>query len=75
MMFGNVFHLLSQLFAPAQVGWSDVVESMEAAFSDPKHVIVLGIVTGSIVVLYVNYRVARWIERKSDEHHHHPDSH
>ena len=54
---------------PARAGWSAVVESMEAAFSDPTHIIVLGIVFGSLVVLYANYRVARWIERKGEHRH------
>jgi divalent metal cation (Fe/Co/Zn/Cd) transporter len=63
-MFGQLFQSFVPLVSPAEVGWSDVVKSMEAAFSDPKHVIILGIVAGSIVVLYVNYRVARWLEQK-----------
>lgn len=63
-MFGYGFQSLAQLISPADVAWSDVVQSMEAAFSDPKHVIILGVIAGSIVVLYVNYRVARWLERK-----------
>lgn len=59
----------SVLVSPARAGWSAVVESMEAAFSDPTHIIVLGIVFGSLVVLYANYRVARWIERRGEQHH------
>jgi len=74
-MFGQVFQSFLHVSPFARVGWGDVVKSMEAAISDPKHIIVLGIVAGLLVVLYANYRVARWIERKSDEHHHHPDSH
>ncbi|MHA7813437.1 MAG: hypothetical protein ACX94C_08605 [Phycisphaerales bacterium] len=43
------------------------MKSMEAAFSDPTHIIVLGIVVGSVIVIYANYKVARWIERKSGQ--------
>ena len=65
-MFGTVFQ--SGALVPARAGWSAVVESMEAALSDPTHVIVLGIAVGVVIVLYVNYRVARWIERKGEHH-------
>ena len=75
MMFGQFFQSFLHVYPLAQVGWGDVVKSMEAAFSDPKHIIVLGIVAGSLVVLYANYRVARWLERKGDEHHHTSDPH
>lgn len=65
-MFGTFFQ--SGALMPARAGWSAVVESMEAAFSDPTHIIVLGIVAGSLIVVYANYRVARWIERKGEHH-------
>lgn len=68
MMFGQFFYLVSRNQLPARAGWSDVVKSMEAAFSDPKHIIILGVIAGSIIVVYANYRVARWIERKSEHH-------
>ena len=64
-MLGPVFH--AGLGSPARAGWSAVVNSMEAAFSDPTHIIVLGIVVGSVIVIYANYKVARWIERKSEQ--------
>lgn len=45
----------------AQAGWGDVVESLKGAIEDPSHVNTLGIVLGVVLVVWVNYRIARWL--------------
>lgn len=73
--------MLHQAFQPVReltatpTGWSAIVESMESAFSDPKHVIILGIAVVIIVVVYVNYRVAKWLENQAEHYHEHHDHH
>ncbi len=57
-------------------GWDAIVESMHDAFADPKHIIILGIALAIGIVLYVNYRVAKWLEDQAEHYHeHHPHQH
>ena len=44
-------------------GWAQAVKSMHAAIEDPSHVMYLGCGLGLIVLVWVNWRVARWIYR------------
>ena len=61
---------LSQIVSvmPARAGWSAMVDSMQAAIEDRSHLVGLGVAAGIIVMVYANYRVARWLERKSEHH-------
>jgi hypothetical protein len=61
-MFEHMLQVVSG--SSARVGWSALVDSMESALSDRTHLVVLGIAAGVIFVLYVNYRVARWLDRR-----------
>lgn len=45
----------------ASAGWGDVVRSLKGAIEDPSHVNTLGIVVGVVLVVWVNYRIARWL--------------
>lgn len=51
----------------AQSGWSDVVDSLKGAIDDRSHVIVLGVAAGVLVVIWANWRVARWLMSLSDK--------
>ena len=73
-MWDHVFHAVREL-TTTPTGWGAIVESMENAFSDPKHVIILGIAVVIIVVVYVNYRVAKWLENQAEHYHEHHDQH
>jgi len=49
----------------AQSGWGDVVSSLKGAIEDRSHVTVLGIAAGLLLVLWVNWRLARWLLSQS----------
>jgi hypothetical protein len=48
----------------AQVGeadWGQLVDSMRGAIEDRSHVMNLGIAVGVVVVIWVNWSVAKWV--------------
>jgi hypothetical protein len=46
-----------------EVGWDSLVESMRGAIADRSHVTHLGYVIGIVLVVWINWRVAKWILR------------
>lgn len=58
MRTGLLEHRLGTL---AQAGWGDVVDSLQGAIEDRSHVVVLGVVVVVLVVVWVNWRVAKWL--------------
>ena len=68
-MLGEIFQSVRAM--TTATGWSAIVESMESAFSDPKHVIILGIAFVIAVVIFINYRVAKWLEHQAEHYHEH----
>ena len=43
------------------IGWDQLVTSMRGAIEDRSHVVNLGIGVGVILVVWINWRVARWV--------------
>lgn len=44
--------------------WSELVESMQQALDDRSHVTNLGYALGLALILYINFKVARWLMRQ-----------
>lgn len=49
----------------AQVGWDEVVHSLKGAIDDRSHVVILGIALGVVVLVYVNWKLAKWLVSQS----------
>lgn len=51
----------------AQAGWGDVVDSLKGAIEDRSHVVVLGVAIGVLVVIWANWRIAKWLLAQSNK--------
>ncbi len=51
----------------AQAGWADVVDSLQGAIEDRSHVVVLGVVLAVLVVIWANWRIAKWLLSQSNK--------
>lgn len=55
-------HIL--LASTAREGWDAVVQSMKGAIEDRTHVVILAVAVGLLLLIYINYRIARWLEKR-----------
>lgn len=57
-LFGQF--VLGQL---CDVGWDSLVKSMRGAIEDRSHVVNIGYAAAFVVIVWINWRIAKWILR------------
>ncbi len=55
-----VLEQMGQVGQMGNIGWDQLVTSMRGAIEDRSHVVHLGIGVGVILVVWINWQVARW---------------
>ena len=53
--------VLGQMGQVGNVGWDQLVTSMRGAIEDRSHAMNLGIGIGVVLVVWINWRLARWV--------------
>lgn len=48
----------------ADVGWGDVVHSLQGAIEDRRHSVFLGWIIGLAIVAWINLKLAQWLARR-----------
>ncbi|MBL4697595.1 MAG: hypothetical protein JKX70_02055 [Phycisphaerales bacterium] len=49
---------------PSMEAWNELVKSMNGAIDDPSHTIILGCAIGFVLVLWIHWKIGKWVFHK-----------